>query len=122
VTLKKQNGIIYFVVQTFGKFKTFQKLCENRSILSHFYNLYHKVDNSETKYRFPLKTLSLASLAKRGRGGSFFGQSPKNEPLTPSFAREASESTITTLILKSGTYFLSVTKFRTMFGVAEKKL
>jgi hypothetical protein len=44
-------GIIYFVVQTFGKFKTFQKLCENRSILSHFYNLYHKVDNSVNDFK-----------------------------------------------------------------------
>jgi hypothetical protein len=46
----KTFGIIYFVVQTFGKFLTFQKLCENRSILSHFYSLYHKVDNSENFY------------------------------------------------------------------------
>ncbi|MDZ7879363.1 MAG: hypothetical protein U5L45_16900 [Saprospiraceae bacterium] len=32
--------------------------------------------------------LALASLAREG--GSFFGQSPKNEPLSPPFASEAS--------------------------------
>jgi hypothetical protein len=51
----------------------------------------------------------LASLAKKGESGSFFGRRPKNEPHLPLFASEASKSIITTTILKSGTYFLTVT-------------
>ncbi|MDZ7876254.1 MAG: hypothetical protein U5L45_01215 [Saprospiraceae bacterium] len=93
------QGVFFVAVSIFPKsiygacivIKMFLFLCEIGTLF-----LLKKMSNVkcqilDVKYQTQNSdTLLLASLAKR-RGGSFFGQSPKNEPLFPFFASEASK-------------------------------